>query len=116
MNSIFNLFFCLSFVLDLAKHLTPTSFVPHLYQDLPPVGGRKDDNNPQSQHNTLDLTLSLTPFGSKLGILLPDPAPEPGIKLHDTAPEPDMQSSKQLPFDNHHEISITFLLTSFICR
>lgn len=40
--------------------------------------------------------------------MLPDPAPEPGIKLHDTAPEPDIQSSKQLPFDNNDEISITF--------
>lgn len=76
---------------DMTKHLNPSSFIPHLYQDLPPIGSkfgdRPNDGNigSNSGHSSLDVNISASvvpSFGSKLGLLLPDPAPE-------VAPNPD---------------------------
>lgn len=67
--------------------MMPTSFMPHLYQDLPPIGKKSNDDNSttNSGPDGLGLNISTTmipSFGSKLGLLLPDPAP-------DVAPNPD---------------------------
>lgn len=70
--------------------MMPASFMPHLYQDLPPIGNklanRADGNiNAHLGHSSVDLNIStsmIPSFGSKLGLLLPDPAP-------DVAPNPD---------------------------
>lgn len=63
---------------DLAKHLNPSSFMPHLYQDLPPTKSHDSATSHSSQNNLdLDISTSMVPsFGSKLGLLLPDPAPD----------------------------------------
>lgn len=72
---------------DMAKHLHPTSFMPHLYQDLPPtadrlergnVGGRNANNSGNSNMYAMenDASTGLPTLGSKLGLLLPNPAPE----------------------------------------
>lgn len=77
--------------LDMSKHMMPGSFMPHLYQDLPPIGNkanRSTDGNPSAHpgpHSSADLHIStsmIPSFGSKLGLLLPDPAP-------DVAPNPE---------------------------
>lgn len=77
--------------IDMTKHMMPTSFMPHLYQDLPPIGNKfaaklNDSNsttNPGHGNLDLDISTSMIPsFGSKLGLLLPDPAP-------DVAPNPE---------------------------
>lgn len=65
----------------------PTSFMSHLYQDLPPVGKKSTDMNSTANSGPggldLNITTTMIPsFGSKLGLLLPDPAP-------DVAPNPD---------------------------
>lgn len=71
--------------------MNPTSFIPHLYQDLPPIGNKfvnksSDGTSPSNPgHGNLDLDIStsmIPSFGSKLGLLLPDPAP-------DVAPNPE---------------------------
>lgn len=69
--------------------MNPTSFIPHLYQDLPPIGnkliGKGGNNATGTAHSNIDLDIStsmIPSFGSKLGLLLPDPAP-------DVAPNPD---------------------------
>lgn len=78
--------------IDVAKHLNPTSFIPHLYQDLPPIGSKNDSNASNSGHADLDISTSMIPtFGSKLGLMLPDPAP-------DVAPNPDI-SAAPAPFN-----------------
>lgn len=85
-NSEFDCFHCFYFrwCVDHAKHLPPTSYAPSLYQDLPPIGDRKDDEYTSHYHSGFDL------FSAKLGLLLPDSAPDPGVQL----PEPDVQPSK----------------------
>lgn len=64
--------------------------MPHLYQDLPPLSGYGQSNKypgklddeinsgPHGHHNMdLNISTSMIPsFGSKLGLLLPDPAPD----------------------------------------
>lgn len=69
--------------------MMPGSFMPHLYQDLPPIGNkltnRSIEGNAHPGHSSVDLNIStsmIPSFGSKLGLLLPDPAP-------DVAPNPD---------------------------
>lgn len=84
------LFYSCTFI-DMSKHMMPASFMPHLYQDLPPIGNklanRSTDGNASTHpgHSSADLNIStsmIPSFGSKLGLLLPDPAP-------DVAPNPD---------------------------
>lgn len=72
------------FVSDVTKHMMPTSFMPHLYQDLPPIGKKSNENNTTNSDGLgLNISTTMIPsFGSKLGLLLPDPAP-------DVAPNPD---------------------------
>lgn len=69
--------------------MMPGSFMPHLYQDLPPIGSKSAKGegitSAHSGHSSVDLNIStsmIPSFGSKLGLLLPDPAP-------DVAPNPD---------------------------
>lgn len=83
----FIVFVCFFFA-DHTKHLPPTSYAPNLYQDLPPIGDRKADDSSSHYHSSFDL------FSAKLGLMLPDSAPDPGMELPDTAPEPDVQPSK----------------------
>lgn len=75
-----------------SKQMSATSFLPHLYQDLPPlsgynqtnkIGGKSEDEmnvtaGAHGQHNVdLGISTSMIPsFGSKLGLLLPNPAPD----------------------------------------
>lgn len=100
---------------ELAKHLQPASYAPSLYQDLPPIGDQKaDEASAHMYHNNIDL------FSSKFGMMLPDPAPDPGIQLPDAAPEPDVQPSKhyqnrrclcvsdQSPLNFHESVVCTF--------
>lgn len=93
--------------------MQPASYAPSLYQDLPPIGDQKaDDANAHMYHNNMDL------FSSKFGMMLPDPAPDPGIQLPDAAPEPDVQPSKhtikigdvsdQSPLNFHESVSVHF--------
>lgn len=102
----FNLLFS-SFLfckLDLSKHLNPSSFIPHLYQDLPPIGNKLtgksvDSHSGSSLGHDLDIAPSVIPsFGSKLGLLLPDPAP-------DVAPNPETlpTATTTTPFGVSHQ-------------
>lgn len=94
----------------MSKHLNPGSFIPHLYQDLPPIGSKiggkpgDDINDINTGHGGLDnLNISTIPsFGSKLGLLLPNPAP-------DVSPHPDQIMSTTAattattgPFSKYH--------------
>lgn len=65
--------------------MMPASFMPHLYQDLPPIGNKlanrstEGNANAHSGPSSMDLNIStsmIPSFGSKLGLLLPDPAPD----------------------------------------
>lgn len=95
--NFYGFFFCVK--IDVAKHLNPSSFIPHLYQDLPPIGnnyklgGKPGDGISGSSIGHDDSSSSVIPsFGSKLGLLLPDPAP-------DVAPNPDaLPSATTTPF------------------
>lgn len=61
---------------ELNKHISPTSFMPQLYQDLPPLSsqGGYGPSSKGEPHSLLDpASPTLT---SKLGLLLPNPAPE----------------------------------------
>lgn len=67
---------------DITKHLHPMSFLPNLYQDLPPISDSSSGSNSSKIHNlnsgnsyNLDVDMTST-LGSKLGLLLPNPAPE----------------------------------------
>ena len=54
---------------NIMKHFVPTSTTPHLYNDLPPEQYSSSvSNNP--------FTAGLTSLTSRLGIALPNPAPE----------------------------------------
>lgn len=53
--------------LKLAKHLHPSSIIPHLYQDLPP------ETNTGGVSSSMNIYSSLS---SRLGMVLPNPAPE----------------------------------------
>lgn len=87
-------YFCLNRIQsDISKHMMPGSFMPHLYQDLPPIGNKlKAEGNASAHsgsHSSTDLHIStsmIPSFGSKLGLLLPDPAP-------DVAPNPEKMMS-----------------------
>lgn len=79
---------CFHLYADVSKHLPATSYAPNLYQDLPPIGDRRSDDSSSHYHSGFDL------FSAKLGLLLPDPAPDPGLQLSDIAPEIDVQPSK----------------------
>lgn len=99
---------------DIAKHLNPTSFMHNLYQDLPPIGTKfpgkslgDENNETNAGHTNLDLNISTIPsFGSKLGLLLPNPAPE-------VAPHPEQTLSTSsttgpfskyfIPVTTHHK-------------
>lgn len=70
---------------DLVKQLHPTSFMPHLYQDLPTplsdgsVGGGHGPLGKAASHAgnySMDMDIApVTPaMGSKLGLMLPNPA------------------------------------------
>lgn len=70
---------------DITKHLTPTSFMPHLYQDLPPLSDSAESmaltKDMQGSHTSggnvaSDTDILPASLGSKLGLLLPNPAPE----------------------------------------
>lgn len=68
---------------DISKHLNPTAFMPQLYQDLPPLNdpsgsGPMTKGLGAGNYNTgTDIAASVAPsLGSKLGLLLPNPAPE----------------------------------------
>lgn len=83
-----------------SKQMNPTSFLPHLYQDLPPlsgynqtnkIGGKLEDEmnaatGPHGHHNVdLGISTSMIPsFGSKLGLLLPNPAPDVTPNIDET--------------------------------
>lgn len=77
---------------DVTKHLNPSSFIPHLYQDLPPIGNKISGKN-EDYHETgsgLDVNVSSIPtFASKLGLPLPNPAPE-------VSPQPDQIHSTSI--------------------
>uniref|UniRef100_A0A1L8DN52 Nuclear inhibitor of protein phosphatase 1 n=1 Tax=Nyssomyia neivai TaxID=330878 RepID=A0A1L8DN52_9DIPT len=68
---------------DIAKHLHPTVLVPHLYHGLPPA----------DEHGT-DEETPLT-LGSKLGLLLPNPAPD--VLPVDVAVAPEMPPPQSIP-------------------
>lgn len=53
--------------LKLAKHLHPSSIMPHLYQDLPP------ETNAGGVSSSMNIYSSLS---SRLGMVLPNPAPD----------------------------------------
>lgn len=84
--------------------MMPTSFMPHLYQDLPPIGNKfssksNDSNAANPGHGNLDLDIStsmIPSFGSKLGLLLPDPAP-------DVAPNPE----KLMPTPTNTQLGVS---------
>lgn len=76
-----------------SKQMNPTSFLPHLYQDLPPLSGYNQTNKivgksddeinavagAHGGHHNVELGMStsmIPSFGSKLGLLLPNPAPD----------------------------------------
>lgn len=97
----------------MTKHLNPSSFIPHLYQDLPPIGNKLpgklgDIHGPHLSHD-VDISPSVIPsFGSKLGLLLPDPAP-------DVAPNPEqLSSATTAPFgvSQQSKYQITYLFRS----
>lgn len=83
-----------------SKQMNPTSFLPHLYQDLPPlsgynqtnkIGGKLEDEmntaaDAHGHHNVdLGISTSMIPsFGSKLGLLLPNPAPDVTPNIDET--------------------------------
>lgn len=53
------------------SHTSATSYIPHLYEDLPPT------NDPEAhKHIHLHGSDELTGFNSKFGLLLPNPAPD----------------------------------------
>lgn len=97
--------------------MMPTSFMPHLYQDLPPIGNKftnksNDSNSANPGHGNLDLDIStsmIPSFGSKLGLLLPDPAP-------DVAPNPE----KLLPSTTTTQLGVTqasmFTFQTYECK
>lgn len=104
------LFYSSTFI-DMSKHMMPASFMPHLYQDLPPIGNklanRSSDGNASIHpgHSSADLNIStsmIPSFGSKLGLLLPDPAP-------DVAPNPD----KLLSAATNTQLGVTQTSTQF---
>lgn len=69
--------FSLSSPTDLHKNiLHPTILSPSLYAGLPPTA--IDLDHPLHSHPSTSSSeeISLNPFGSKLGLLLPNPAPE----------------------------------------
>ncbi|XP_031622233.1 nuclear inhibitor of protein phosphatase 1 [Contarinia nasturtii] len=102
---------------DMTKHLNPTSFIPHLYQDLPPIGSKFGDKlndgsiGSNSGHGSLDVNISpsvVPSFGSKLGLLLPDPAPEVAPnpdKIISLTPTPFGMGPQNKMSDNNMEIS-----------
>nr|CAD7261868.1 unnamed protein product [Timema shepardi] len=64
--------------INLMKHLHPSSVLPHLYQDLPPAEGQHNPpisptSGTQSANNPL---LFSSAMASRLGLSLPNPAPE----------------------------------------
>lgn len=70
---------------DMVKQLHPTSFMPHLYQDLPtPLsdgsGGHGSSAKAASHAGNYALEMDIAPvtpaLGSKLGLMLPNPAPD----------------------------------------
>lgn len=64
---------------DMIKHLHPPLFIPNLYHDLPPTSTANDTKTSiQPNYNTTTNELEITSMGigSKLGLLLPNPAPE----------------------------------------
>lgn len=115
-------FFFRKIILDLSKHLNPGSFIPHLYQDLPPIGSKiggkpgDDSNDINTGHGGLDnLNISTIPsFGSKLGLLLPNPAP-------DVSPHPDQIMSTTAattattgPFSKYHSEKNTHTMSNML--
>lgn len=62
----------------MSKHLNASSFMPQLYQDLPPLSDHTGDAGKGSQaHYDANASSPTAPtIGAKLGLLLPNPAPE----------------------------------------
>lgn len=64
----------------MSKHLNPSSFMPQLYQDLPPLSDHSADvsmgKGTQAQYDANAPPSTAPPIGTKLGLLLPNPAPE----------------------------------------
>ena len=60
-------------IVSISNHLHPTSLMPHLYQGLPPACDLMKPN----QNFSLDGDMSQLPnLGTKLGLILPNPAPD----------------------------------------
>lgn len=88
--------------------MNPTSFIPHLYQDLPPLGNKisgknEDYHETGSGHSGLEMNVSSIPtFASKLGLPLPNPAPE-------VSPQPEQMHSALItttgPFSKYQDIT-----------
>lgn len=58
----------------MSKHLNPSSFMPQLYQDLPPLSDHSADGS-AGKGSQVSSPTSPT-IGTKLGLLLPNPAPD----------------------------------------
>lgn len=85
---------------DVAKHLHPTSFMPRLYQDLPPLSGESAASHSGSSKmsgssiagSSYSMDVDIAPvspvLGSKLGLMLPNPAPDvdPATDTNPAAP------------------------------
>lgn len=67
--------------LNLMKHLHPSAMMPHLYHDLPPEGshqpGAGTPTSPTGTGNSVNTPLLFSSaLASRLGLALPNPAPE----------------------------------------
>lgn len=92
---------------DMVKHLHPTSFMPRLYQDLPPIAG--DNPSGHAAHSHIhgsasggsgygdDHLPTSQGLGSKLSLILPNPAPDvdPATDAKTAAPSLSFGVSQQ---------------------
>lgn len=80
----------------MSKHLNPSSFMPQLYQDLPPLSDHSADGSMSKAaqaHFDANVASSTAPaIGTKLGLLLPNPAPEVTPNQTEATPGPTVVS------------------------
>ncbi|XP_012266299.1 nuclear inhibitor of protein phosphatase 1 isoform X1 [Athalia rosae] len=80
---------------NMMKHLQPSSIIPQLYHDLPP----EQFSNAHSSMASNPFNTALTSLTSRLGIALPNPAPEVEMAPHQMQAEvqhiPDISGSSE---------------------
>lgn len=93
---------------DLSKHMHPNNFIQQLYEDLPPATGG-ESSKMDTLSASIDNTTSMTNLGSKLGIFLPNPAPEvaPTVSESEHVPTPLVQPSHKCKFTPFFSLTLS---------